>query len=177
MRLRASGVALVDCLCGGIARGLPLAIAGPTGSGRSVLALQLTRGALDNGAVVAYLCNEPAALLLQQADTLGLGFAAEVASGQLALFELDEKAAITVRAHGLAAPIDAVRREIPNLSTLIVDPLTALSAELLEESVLRREARAFAKAAAEIECAMTLESERFEQGAGLARVFAEISGA
>jgi CheY-like chemotaxis protein len=177
MQFRASGVALVDCLCGGVARGLPLAISGPTGSGRTVLALQLARGALDNGAVVAYLCNEPAALLLQQAETLGLGLAAEVASGRLALLVLDERAPLSVRAHGLAAPVDAVRREVPNLTTLIIDPLTALSPELLEEAVLRREARAFAQAASGFECAMTLEAERLEQAGGLARVFAEICGA
>ncbi len=58
--MRASGVARLDCLSGGGARGLPLAIAESPGSGSKTLALQLTRSALDNAAVVAYPCNESA---------------------------------------------------------------------------------------------------------------------
>lgn len=176
MELRASGVALVDCLCGGVARGLPLAIAGVSGSGRSVLALQLTRSALDNGAVVAYLCNEPAPLLLQQAATLDLALAREVASGRLALLELDANAALTARAHGLAALVESARREVPGLTTFVIDPLTALTPELLEESSLRREARAFAAAASGLSCVLTLEAERLEQPIGQSRVLSEICG-
>ncbi len=87
--LHPTGVEIIDFVLGGIAPGLPCVMAGPSGSGRTVLCVQLALAALASGRVVIYLCNEPVPFLLQQTATLGFDLESPLRSGQLVLLELD----------------------------------------------------------------------------------------
>jgi len=174
-----TGVDIVDRVIGGIAPGLPVILAGPSGSGRTVIALQLAAAALDRGDVVAYLCNEPSPFLLRQAASLELGvdFDAAVEMGQLVLLELDPLVANLVRAHGSAALIDAVRAEEPLCSNLVVDPVTALTGEIHDQAALRSTARDLVRSASPMKIVLTAESEQLALQKGLDRILSEVSGA
>ena len=50
--MRPTGASIIDHVLGGYPPGLPLVIAGPSGSGRTVLGLQLANSALERGEVV-----------------------------------------------------------------------------------------------------------------------------
>jgi len=175
--LRPTGVDIVDHVVGGLVPGLPLVLSGASGTGRTVLALQLAAASLDNGGVVAYLCNEPCPFLLQQASTLGLELELAAERGQLLLLELDPSVAGVVRAAGMAALVDAVREEEPLVSTLVVDPFTALTAEMHEEPALRKAARDFVRSASPMSLVLTAESEALALQKGLDRILAEVAGA
>jgi CheY-like chemotaxis protein/KaiC/GvpD/RAD55 family RecA-like ATPase len=172
-----TGVAIVDELLGGIVPGLPLVIAGPSGSGRTVLALQLAAGALERGKVVTYLCNEPSPFLLQQSATLGLDLEPAVRSGQLVLLELDPVVGALVRAHGVRKLVEAARAEEPLSSFLVVDPFTILTSEIVDEPHLRATARDFVRAASPMGIALTLEAEQLTLQKGIDRVLSEVCGA
>lgn len=176
--MQATGVDIIDRMIGGVTPGLPLILAGPSGCGRTVVALQLVASALDNGEVVAYLCNEPPPFLLQQAATLDLGvdFEQSVELGRLVLLEMDPLAATLVRGHGTGALVEALRGEEPLCSTLVVDPVTALLCEIHDEAAMRRESRELVRRAAPLTMVLTAESEQLSLQRGLDRVLAEVSG-
>lgn len=177
MPAQPTGVEIIDRTLGGMAPGLPCVLAGPSGSGRSVLSLQLAAAAIAQGRVVAFLCNEPPPLLVQQAQTLGIDLETPLCSGQLLLLELDSNVASTVRAHGIAPLVEAVRREEPLVGMLLVDPFTVLTSEILDEPQLRDLARGFVQAASPMTIVVTLESERLKLQQGLERVLSEVCGA
>jgi CheY-like chemotaxis protein/KaiC/GvpD/RAD55 family RecA-like ATPase len=176
--VQATGVDIIDRAIGGLAPGLPVILAGPSGCGRTVLALQLAAAALARGEAVAYLCNEPPPFLLQQACTLELGidFESAVDLGQLVLLEMDPMAATLVRAHGVAALIDAVRTEEPLCATLVVDPVTALLSEIHDDAAMRAEARELVRHASPMKVVLTAETEQLALQRGLDRVLSEVAG-
>lgn len=175
--MRATGVDIIDHVVGGIAPGLPMVLAGPSGSGLTVLALQITSAAIENGEVVTYLCNDPAPFLLQQASTLGFDLEPAVASGQLALLDLDPSVGASVRMHGTEALVKAAKAEEPLASLLVVDPFTALTSEIMEDAELRGSVRAFVKAASPAKMVLTLEAEQMGLQKGIDRVLSEVCGA
>jgi len=177
MSAQPTGVAIIDRTLGGLAPGLPCVLAGPSGAGRTVLSLQLAAAALEQGRVVAFLCSEPPPLLVQQARTLGLELDPALSSGQLLLLELDSNIASTVRSNGLGSLVEAVKREEPLVGTLVVDPFTVLTCEILDEPQLRELARSFVQAASPMSIVLTLESERLALQQGLERVLSEVCGA
>jgi CheY-like chemotaxis protein/archaellum biogenesis ATPase FlaH len=132
--VRASGVATIDRGIGGIAPGLPLVLAGPAGSGRTVLCLELAAAALRRGESVTYLTAEPPGLILRQAASLGLDLAG---GDRLVMLELDPGAATAARTHGAAALVSALRAEAPGTRLWIIDPITALTREILDEQPLQ----------------------------------------
>ncbi|MGH0033542.1 MAG: response regulator [Myxococcota bacterium] len=177
--MQATGVDIIDGAIGGIAPGLPLVLAGPSGCGRTVMALQLTAAALDRGEVVSYLCNEPSPFLLQQAATLDLGvdFEAAVERSQLVLMEMDPQVAGLVRGHGTASLVEALRAEEPLSTTLVIDPVTALLSEIHDEAAMRAETREMIRCATPMKIVLTVEAEQVALQRGLDRVLSEVSGA
>lgn len=135
--LRPTAVPLLDRALGGIAPGLPLVIAGPTGTGRTVFCLQLARAALSRAERVVYLTAEPCSALLRQADSLDLGLSGHLESGRLVLLELAPDVSSVVRAHGVAPLVSQLAAEISEPALAIVDPLTALTGEVLDDIALR----------------------------------------
>ncbi len=177
MRARSTGVDIIDELLGGITPGLPCVLAGPSGSGRTVLSLQLAAASIEQGRVVAFLCNEPAPLLLRQASTLGLDLERAIESERLALLEMDPEIAAVSHALGSDALIEAVRAEQPLCSLLIVDPLSVITAGIFDESRLRAMARGLVANATDWMIVLTVESERIALQPSLERVLGEICGA
>lgn len=177
MRARSTGVDIIDELLGGITPGLPCVLAGPSGSGRTVLSLQLAAASVEQGRVVAFLCNEPAPLLLRQASTLGLNLERAIETERLALLEMDAEIAAVSHALGSDALIEAVRAEQPLCSLLIVDPLSVITAGIFDESRLRAMARGLVANATDWMIVLTVESERIALQPSLERVLGEICGA
>jgi DNA-binding response OmpR family regulator/KaiC/GvpD/RAD55 family RecA-like ATPase len=134
---RATGVALLDRCAGGAAPGLGLVIAGETGTGRTVLCLEATAAALARGERVVFLTAEPADILLRQAESLGLELLSGLSTGRLLLLELTSDSSTVMRAHGAGPLLESLAAECPAAEWLIVDPLTALTSDLLDERPLR----------------------------------------
>ncbi|HSJ98960.1 MAG TPA: ATPase domain-containing protein, partial [Myxococcota bacterium] len=146
--MRPTGVGIVDHVLGGFPPGLPLVLAGESGSGRTVLSLQLAQAALERGEIVELVSSEPAPSLLHQARALGFPFEQAVADGRLALLELDASAASLVRAQGVAPLVAALQAEAPDAGLVLVDPFTALTAEIVDEPKLREVGRALVRSIA-----------------------------
>jgi DNA-binding response OmpR family regulator/archaellum biogenesis ATPase FlaH len=142
-----------------------------------VLGLQLACGALERGERVAFLSSEPAPSLIQQAEALGLPLEVAVRGDRLVLLELDHAVPAVVRAQGVAAFTDALRQEAGDVSLVIVDPVTAITAEIVDEPKLRELARAFARGIQAPHLVLTVETERLAQQRGLERVLSELCGA
>jgi KaiC/GvpD/RAD55 family RecA-like ATPase len=154
---------------GGLAPGLPLVIAGPPGCGRTVLSLQLAAAALADSDIVAFLSGEPAALLLRQAESLGLALEAYVSSGQLLLLELDPRAPASLQSAGGKALVESIRAEHPSVSLIVIDPFTALTTGLIEEAPLRALARDLIAATPRATLVLTVETERPDADAPVER--------
>ncbi|MFQ5416085.1 MAG: hypothetical protein ACE5FL_03445, partial [Myxococcota bacterium] len=75
----------MDHVIGGMAPGLPVVLAGASGCGRTVIALQIAASWLRENEIVAFLSAEPSPLLLRQAATLGADLEGPVHSEQLVL--------------------------------------------------------------------------------------------
>jgi DNA-binding response OmpR family regulator/KaiC/GvpD/RAD55 family RecA-like ATPase len=175
--VRTTGASVIDHVLGGFPPGLPLVLAGPSGCGRTVLALQLVWAALGRGERVQMVSSEPAASLTHQADALGFDFDQPLADDQLVLLELDPSTPSLVRAQGAEPLVEALRAEAPEASLVIVDPFTAITAEVVEEAKLRELSRVFVRALAAETLVLTVESERLAQQRGLERVLSELCGA
>lgn len=176
MRALQSGVELVDRALGGLLPGLPCIVAGPSGAGRTVLALQLADAALRGGKVVSFVCNEPAPFLLQQAESLGIELRPSIRSGHLALLELDADVGSLITDHGMEAFAESLVAEQPLASLVIVDPFSVLTAGIFEESRLRNAARGLVQQLSRVEVLLTVETERMALQQGLERVLFEICG-
>ncbi|RIK97112.1 MAG: hypothetical protein DCC71_21935 [Proteobacteria bacterium] len=172
-----TGASIIDHVLGGFPPGLPLVLAGPSGCGRTVLGLQLAAAALARGEVVQIVSSEPAQSLMHQADALGFAFDAPLADDRLVLLELDGGTPALVRAQGPDALAEALRGEAPGASLVIVDPFTAITAEITDEPRLREVTRGFVRAIGADALVLTIDSERLGQQRGLERVLGEVCGA
>jgi DNA-binding response OmpR family regulator/KaiC/GvpD/RAD55 family RecA-like ATPase len=176
VRVRRSGVPAIDRVIGGLGPGLPLVLAGPTGSGRTVLALQVADAALRDNDIVVFLTAEPPGLLLQHAATLGLDLDRAVANGQLILLELDPNAPSSLNASGARSLVGAILAEHPSTSLIVVDPFTALTAEIADEAPLRAVARDLLAATPRATLVLTVETGVRRLESALERVLAEVCG-
>jgi CheY-like chemotaxis protein/KaiC/GvpD/RAD55 family RecA-like ATPase len=127
---------LADAL-GGFDAGLPVVLAGPVGSGRTVISLQAAAEAITRGEQVAYLTQEPPTLLLRQCNSLGFDLESAVRDGHLAFLELRSDVASLVRMHGASAFMAAICEEMPRARLIVIDPVTALASELADDAQLR----------------------------------------
>jgi CheY-like chemotaxis protein/KaiC/GvpD/RAD55 family RecA-like ATPase len=175
--VRTTGASIIDHVLGGYPPGLPLVLAGPSGSGRTVLGLQLAHAALAAGEIVQFVSSEPAPSLIHQAGALGFDLESALHEDRLVLLELDASTPAIVRAQGADALAAALRAEAPDASAVIIDPFTAITAELVDEARLREVSRSFVRAIAAEMLLLTVESERLEQQRGLERVLSELCGA
>jgi CheY-like chemotaxis protein/archaellum biogenesis ATPase FlaH len=175
--VRPTGARIIDHVVGGYPPGLPLVIAGVSGSGRTVLSLELANRALERGEIVQFVSSEPAPSLIHQAGELGFAFGSALRSDRLVLLELDAAVPSLVRAHGIEALAESLLAQAPDAGVVIVDPFTALTAEIVDEPRLREVARVFARALPARHLVLTVEAERLATQRGLDRVLSELCGA
>ncbi len=163
---------------GGLAPGFASIVTGPTGSGRTVLTLELAFATLARGDHVAFVTGEPARLLLQQANAMNMDFEPAIRSGQLALLELDPSVATTARNHGGDAFYDAIAESCPDAKLVIIDDIEAITTEILDEVAIRALVRALfdrTTAAGQLLVA-TIETSALDQNPQLARVLKGMCG-
>jgi len=136
--VKPSGVELIDRVLGGLPEGLPLVVTGPSGCGRTVLSLQLAAAAAERNECAVIISAEPPPLLLRQAASLDLPLDEAVSDGRLVLLELDPRVATAVRIHGGGALLTAIRKEVAAPALLIVESVSLLTHEILDEALLRK---------------------------------------
>lgn len=173
-----SGNAMIDRMIGGFPSGLPLIVAGLAGTGRTVLSLELAHHALARGEPVRFLTTEAAPSLLRQAASLGFELEAAVKAGQLAILELHAGAPSLLRQSGVEPLVEALEAELDGGAALIIiDPLSALLAQIVDEGRLREMVRALARLLEKHELVFTLEEERQSVQRALELVLSELCGA
>ena len=174
--MRRTGVPVIDSVIGGVGPGLPLVLAGPPGCGRTVLALELVAAALSERDIVAMLSSEPAPLLLQQASSLGHALTRSVVDEQLLLLEMDPVAPTNLAGAGGRALAEAIAEVHPMVSTVVIDPFTSLTADIMDEAPLRAIVRDLVAALPRASLVLCVETDRPELEAPVERVLSEVCG-
>lgn len=167
---------VLDRVIGALAPGLPLVLAGPSGCGRTVLALELAAAALRGEGIVLLLTAEPPSLLLRQAETLGIELGAAVESEQLLLLEMDPRAPASLASAGGRAFAEAILAEHAAVSLLVIDPFTALCRDILDDAPLRAVVRELVSALPRTSLVLTVETGRPGVEAPVERVLTEVCG-
>ena len=169
---------LIDEALGGLAPGFPAVLTGPPGSGRTVLCLELAHRVLAHGGRVTYLTGEPARLLIRQSSELQLDLKPSIRNGTLVLLELDSDVAGTTRSHGGGAFSEAIATAAPESDLVIIDPIDAITHEVLDEVAMRNLVRGIFDGATENEKILicTVDSYVLEQSTSLARVLKSACG-
>jgi len=169
---------LIEQVLGPARPGLPIVLCGGSGSGRTVLCLQQVHAALARGEAAALLTAEPPRLLLQQAESMGLPLESALEDGRLRLLELEPDAPSSLRAHGGAALAHALCEAAPESRFVVIDPLTVLTVELLDEGEMRAALRGLfdGLAAAGWSALLTAELEAVEESPALGRALRDSCG-
>ncbi|MFQ5698718.1 MAG: response regulator [Myxococcota bacterium] len=177
--MRATGVALLDQVLGGAEPGLPLMIAGPIGSGRTLLSLELARAALQRGDQVVYLTPESWSVLSRQAEIFGDGIERAIRERRLVLLQLRPDVAGSLRAHGAAPLVSAIRDEAPTARLVVVDGLHILFEEILDPQPLRAAVETLLSGyeVPEQLCVVTIDVERLRRQPGMERALCDVCGA
>ncbi|MCP5065083.1 MAG: response regulator, partial [bacterium] len=135
--MKRCGVPILDDSLGGLSPELPTTVIGPSGAGRTVLTLELLHATTSRGETAALITGEPPELLLRQAASLGLTLEHAIQSDLLTILELDARAAMLVRVHGVDALIEAIVEAAGTPGTLVIEDIGKLTQEILDEVTLR----------------------------------------
>jgi CheY-like chemotaxis protein/archaellum biogenesis ATPase FlaH len=175
--VRPTGNRIIDRMIGGFPSGLPLVVAGAGGTGRTVIALELAHHALARGEPVRFLTTEAAPSLLRHALSLGFAFEPALKADRLGILELHASAPALLREGGVEPLVTALEAELDGPALILVDPLSALLAQVVDEAKLREIVRGFARALAQHELVFTVEEERQTGTRALELVLSELCGA
>lgn len=167
---------LSTCL-GRLAPGAPVVLCGPSGSGRTVLTLEVLAEAVAGGGRALLLTAEPPRLVLDQARSLELELEAPLREGRLVLLELAADAAQLLLSSGAAALRAALAEASAGAGLVAIDPITALVSEYLEEQDLRSLVRELFDASAGQASVFTCAREALDAVPLFERVLKETSGA
>ncbi|MBE0534023.1 MAG: recombinase RecA [Phycisphaerae bacterium] len=133
--LIASGISELDALLGGgIERGLVTLIAGPSGSGKSLLGLYFVRAAAGRGErSVIYVYEEPPEPLIQRAETLGIPLGDFIASDLLHIVPVQPNRYLPDEFSAM------VRQEVEDRNTQVVmlDTLRGYRLTLRDQDLVR----------------------------------------
>ena len=116
------GIDLLDTRYGGVFRGRPLLISGPSRSGKSTAAFHFLRKGLRLRERCLFLTARPAADVLAEAEGIGLGFSEDARNGDLILLEYAD---------------DVPGRHSESQITLPPDSFTQLASVISEQAVAR----------------------------------------
>jgi DNA-binding response OmpR family regulator/KaiC/GvpD/RAD55 family RecA-like ATPase len=154
-----SGVHLIDTAVGGLDPGLPLVVEGESGTGRSALSLQAIAATLALDERVVVLTAESPVLLLYSAKAMGIDMNGSLRDGRLRLFELDPEAAATLRAVGPEAFLSQLSEVVEGASLFLMDSLTDITSDLLDEASLRGLLNGFVERFRELRMLLTVEAD------------------
>lgn len=129
-----SGIDELDALLGGgIEQGSSTLLLGPSGTGKSIVALQFVSNAVRGGGKAAvFLFDEELGLMLDRTRKLGFDFAGMQAAGSLHIQQLD---AAEISPGEFAARVrEAVDKE--HAKAVLIDSLNGYQAAMLEEESL-----------------------------------------
>ncbi|MBL6614470.1 MAG: AAA family ATPase [Reyranella sp.] len=129
-----TGIPAFDGLLGGgIERGSSTVILGPTGTGKSSLALQFIAQTVATGGKAAmFIFDEELGLLLERAKPLGFDLAAMQANGRLQITQLDA----AELSPGEFAYNVCVAAQDPEVRTVVIDSLNGYQAAMPQENSL-----------------------------------------
>ena len=175
--MRLTGNDIIDQSIGGFPTGMPLVVSGCGGTGRTVLALELAERALARGEPVRLLTTDVAQSVLRQGESLGFHLEEAVEQDRLGILELHADAPALVRENGVRPLVEALGAELDGASLLIVDPLSALLAQIVDESRLRENVRELTRSLAGHDLVLTIEEERQTGQRALEFVLRELCGA
>ncbi|MCP5057043.1 MAG: response regulator [bacterium] len=177
--MKRCGVPILDDSLGGLSPELPTVVVGPSGSGRTVLALELLHAATSRGETAALITGEPPELLLRQAASLGLTLEHAVRTGLLTILELDARAATLVRVHGADALIEAIVEAVGSPGTFVIEEIGKLTQEILDEVSMRDVVRRLLKITAGTEGTIfvTSSNSRLRDTPALEQVLGDVAGA
>ncbi len=163
---------------GALVPGLPVVLCGSGGSGRTVICLQQVDAVVARGVSVALLTSESPRLLLHQAAALGLRLDRTLRQQRLRLLELEVEAPELLRTHGGEALAESILEAAPGAGLVVIDPLTALTSNLFDETQSRAAIRGLFEslAAAGSAVLITAEREALEASPGLARALDDACG-
>jgi circadian clock protein KaiC len=129
-----SGVpGLDDQLCGGIDKGSSTLVLGPAGSGKTILALQYVKAALQRGEKAAmFVFDEDVGILVRRAKAMNFDLEAHRSSGALLLAQVDAAELSPGEfAHKVRQAVDG-----QNVGTVVIDSLNGYRAAMPEENSL-----------------------------------------
>jgi circadian clock protein KaiC len=129
-----SGVpGLDEQLCGGIDKGSSTLILGPAGTGKTILALQYVKAALQRGEKAAmFVFDEDIGILVRRAKAMNLDFEARRSAGALVLSQVDAAELSPGEfAHKVRQAVDG-----KNVGTVVIDSLNGYRAAMPEENSL-----------------------------------------
>lgn len=132
--LRSSGIVTLDALLGGgVEAGTSTLILGPSGSGKSLIAVQFVAAAIARGEKAAmFVFDEEIGLLFQRTKAIGIDLAAMQARGQLLVEQID--AAELSPGEFAHRVTTAVERQ--GITTVVIDSITGYQAAMPQEHAL-----------------------------------------
>lgn len=131
--IRSASPALDALLGGGIERGSSTLVLGPSGTGKSLLALSFAVAAVERGEKAAlFIFDEELGLLIERARGLGLDLPALIDSGRLALSQVD---AAEMSPGEFAYRVRAAVED-SGAQTVVIDSLNGYQAAMPEENQL-----------------------------------------
>lgn len=177
--MKRCGVPILDDSLGGLSPELSTVVIGPSGSGRTVLALELLHTTVSRGERAVLITGEPPELLLLQSASLGLTLEHAIRSGLLTILELDARAATLVRIHGADALIEAILEAVETPATFVIEEIGKLTQEILDEVALRDVVRRLLGLAGDSggTSLVTSSTSRLRDSPALAPVLDDVAGA
>lgn len=133
-RQLSTGIAAFDALLGGgVENGASTLILGPSGTGKSLMALTFALAAIRRGEpAVAFIFDEELGLLVERMRGLGIDLAAAQASGALLLEQVDAAELSPGEfAHRVRSAVDS-----RSIRTVVIDSLNGYQAAMPEENAL-----------------------------------------
>jgi len=131
---RSSGITGLDALLGGgVEQGSSVLILGPSGTGKSLYALQFVAAAVDRGEKAAlFVFDEELGLLINRVRAMGIDLEAMKASGALHLEQVDAaELAPGEFAHRVRTSVDELQAK-----TVVIDSINGYQAAMPEENAL-----------------------------------------
>ncbi len=174
-----SGIPVLDESLGGYPGELPLTIIGQSGTGKTVLALQLASASAARGEPCLFVTTESGEAVYSQAVAMLPKCDELFAREQMVLLEQFPSAPYLLKSHHMQAYVEALTAYHGQAKLWVLDSVDSLFADLFSLEQIRLQLRQLILLAKERGCRIifTLREESSVQNPGLNRVLSDLSGA